>query len=352
MKGNSITPERSNSINSKEMQILITVIHKYNLKLLSAEKVRNAYMIITNSGKFCLKRIKHGKTKIRNECILTEELLLNKFTNIPKYFKTNGGAFSVSYKKSIFFLTEWIEGSECDLTNIDEAANCTKLLAEFHNISNKIDRDKIDISKKIKNLPKSFASNLNNMEKFKRIIVSKRIKNEFDTLFLENVDDFCYRGIAAIDILNKSQYHKLLKSSNDNKVICHNSFYYQNIIKKDGKYFIIDLDSITIDLPICDLGKLIRRLMFKKAYGWNFYFAKTLIEAYSFTNKLSKEDLEIMLALIIFPYSFFKLGRKRYMKQKKWSETKYLHKLSKITNYNETQQKFFNDYSAYVKEYI
>ncbi|MCB2292117.1 CotS family spore coat protein [Clostridium algoriphilum] len=352
MKGNSIILERSKEISSKEMQILISVIHKYNLELISAEKVRNSYMIITNNGKFCLKRRKHGKTRIRNECILTQELLLNDFTNIAKYFKTNDASFSVSYKKSIYFLKEWIEGSECDLTNIDEAVNCIKLLAQFHNISKKVDHNKIYISKKIKNLPKSFSHNLSNMEKLERIIVSKRIKNEFDILYLENANDFYYRGIAAIDILNKSQYYKLLKSSIDNKLICHNSFYYQNIIKKDGKYFIIDLDSISIDLQICDLGKLIRRLMFKKAYVWNFYFAKALIEAYSSINKLSKEDLNIILALITFPYSFFKLGRKRYIKHKKWSETKYLHKLSKITKYNEIQQKFFNDYSAYVKEYI
>jgi len=351
LKGNSITLERYNTINSKEMQILITVIQKYNLKLVSAEKVRNAYRIITNNGTFCLNRRKHGKNKIKNGCILTEELLLNKFTNTAKYFRTNDGAFFVNYKKNVFFLTEWVEGSECDLTNIDEAVNCTKLLAQFHNISNKIDRNKFDIPKKIKNLPKAFTSNLNNLQKFKRIIVSKRIKNEFDILFLENIDGFYNRGIAAIDILNKSQYYKLLKSSN-NKIICHNRFYYKNIIKKDGEYFIIDLDSITIDLQISDLGKLIRRLMFKEAYGWNFYFAKTIIEAYSSTNTLNREDLEIMLALIIFPYKFWKLGRKRYMKQKKWSETKYLRKLSKITNYNETQERFFNDYSAYLKEYI
>ena len=48
-----------------------------------------------------------------------------------------------------------------------------------------------------------------------------------------------------------------------------------------------------------------------------------------------------MLALIIFPHKFWKLGQKRYMKQKKWSETKYLHKLNKITCHNETQEKFF-----------
>jgi len=352
LKGNLITLEDSNTVSNKEMRMLLSVMHKYNLKLLSAEKVRSAYKVITESGKFCLKRRKHGKSKIKNGCVLTEELILNKFTNTAQYFRPKDGTFFVKYKKNIFFLTEWIEGSECDLTNIDEAVNCTKLLAQFHNISNMIDHNKMDIPRILNNWPKVFASTLNNFEKFKRIIDGKRIKNEFDILFFGNLENFYNMGMSAIDILNKSQYYKSQKLANDNKMICHNSFYYQNIIKKDGEYFIIDLDSITIDLQVSDLGKLIRRLMFKKAYGWNFYFAKVLIEAYNSVKVLEKQDLEIILAFIIFPYKFWELGKKRYMKQKKWSEAKYLHKLIKITNYSKAEQKFFNDYSAFLKEYI
>lgn len=352
MKGNARTLERFNAITNKEMKILVTVMHKYNFELVSAEKVRCAYKIITDDGNFCLKRMRHGRYKVKNGCILTEELFLNKFTNTAKYFRTKDGAFSVSHKKNVFYLTEWLEGSECDLTNIDEAVNCTKLLAQFHNSSNEIDNYKIHIPNNLKNWPRIFARDLNDLEKFKRRIISKRIKNEFDVLFLENIDDFYKRGISAIDMLSKSQYYKSSKVANDKKTICHNSFYYQNIIKKDGQYFIIDLDSIMIDLQISDLGKLIRRLMFKKAYGWDFNFAKDLIEAYNSANRISKEDLEIMLALIIFPHKFCKLGKKRYTKQKKWSEIKYLHKLNIIISYNETQEKFFRNYLIFLEGYF
>ena len=350
MEGNARTLEHFNAITNKEMQTLMIVMRKYNFELVSAEKVRSAYKVITNNGKFCLKKMKHGRNKVKNGYLLTEELLLNKFKNTARYFRTKDGDYSVSYKKNIFYLTEWLEGAECDLTNIDEAINCTKLLAKFHTISNKIDHNKMNIPNNLKNWPKIFASNLNDLKKFKRIINNKRIKNEFDVVFLENIDNFYNRGMSAIDMLNKSQYYKSSKVANDKKIICHNSFYYQNIIKKDGEYFIIDLDSIMIDLQISDLGKLIRRLMFKKAYGWSFTLAKALIEAYNSTNRLRKEDLEIMLALIVFPHKFWKLGKKRYIKQKSWSETKYLHKLNKITSYNETQEKFFHDYINFLEE--
>ena len=351
MKGNAKILEHFEIINNKEMHTLVTVMYKYNIQLVNAEKIRSVYKIITDKGNFCLKRMKHGKNKAINGFILTEQLVLNEFSNTAKYFKTIEGSFYVRYKSNIFYLTEWIEGDKCDLTNIDEAVNCTKLLAQFHNISNKIDHNKIHLRNNLKNWPKIFSNNLNNLEKFKRIINSKRIKNDFDQLFLDGIDNFYNRGLAAINMLNKSEYYKLSKVANDEKTICHNSFYNQSIIKKEGEYFIIELDSIMIDLQISDLGKLIRRLMFKKAYGWNFDFAKILIEAYNSINKLKKEDLAIMFALIIFPQKFWKIGQRRYIKQKKWSETKYMDKLNTITNYNETQEKFFADYMIYLEEY-
>jgi CotS family spore coat protein len=349
LKGNARTLEYFNTITDKEMKILMAVMHKYDFELVNAEKLRSVYKIITNNGTFCLKRMRHGRSKVKNICILIEELRLNKFTNVAKYLRTKEGAFYVSYKKDIFYLTEWLEGLECDLTDIDEAINCTKLLAQFHNASSKINHNKIHIRNNLKDLPRVFASNLNDLEKFKRIITNKRIKNEFDVLFLENIEDFYNRGMSALNMLNKSKYYK---SSNDKKILCHTSFCYENIIKKDGKYFIVDLDSIMIDFQVNDLGKFIRRLMFKKAYGWNFKFAKALIEAYNSINRLNKEDLEIMLCFIIFPYKFWKLGNKRYTKQKKWAEAKYLHKLNKITSHNETQDKFFHEYLSFLGEQL
>lgn len=352
MKRNTRTVEGLKIITNKEIQILIIVMHKYNIQLVNAERVRGAYKVTTDIGNFRLKKMKHGRNKAKNGCILTEELIFNGFSNIAKYFRSKEGDFYVKYKSNIFYLTEWIDGSECDLTDIDEAINCVKLLAEFHNISNKIDHNKIHIEKNLNNWPKIFTSNLNNLEKFKNTIISKRIKNDFDVLFLEEFDNFYTRGLSAINMLNKSQYYKFSKIAYDSKSICHNSFYNQNIIKKEGEYFITDLDSIIIDMQISDLGTLIRRLMFKKSYGWDFNFAKALIEAYNSINSLCKEDLEIMFALIIFPQKFYKLGYRRYINQKKWSETKYLHKLNKIVSYNENQEKFFEDYLIFLEEYL
>lgn len=91
--------------------------------------------------------------------------------------------------------------------------------------------------------------------------------------------------------------------------------------------------------------------MFKKAYQWDFDKAKLLIEAYSEVNKISKSELEAMLAIIAFPHKFWKLGKKRYLKHKSWSELKYMHKLTKLVKYDSVEQKFLENYIEYVNSY-
>lgn len=345
---NHIQIAKENDLLSSEKEMIYTVLNKYDFKVLRILKSRSAYKIECEGENICLKRMRHGRYKARNGTILVDGLLKNGFTNIARYILTKNGECVVRYKKFIFYATEWIDGEECNLGNIDEVKNCVKLLAEFHLVSSKIQVEKLNIKNNLKNWPKIFTANLNDLEFYKKIILRKRLRNEFDSAYLSCIDSFYDRGIAILGMLNNSEYYKVSKEANEKKTICHDSFYYQNVIKRKNKYYIIDLDSIMIDLQVNDLGKLIRRLMYKSNYQWNFEIAKQCIDAYNEINPLSKSELEIMLALIIFPHKFWKLGKKRYVKHKNWTEAKYTHKLNKLVKYDEAQQKFFEQYVQYI----
>ncbi|MEL7596944.1 MAG: hypothetical protein AAGU01_01940 [Clostridiaceae bacterium] len=91
--------------------------------------------------------------------------------------------------------------------------------------------------------------------------------------------------------------------------------------------------------------------MSKSDYKWDFEKAKKIIDGYNSINRLTKEELKVMLALIIFPHKFWKLGRKRYIKHKNWSEQRYNHKLNKVIYNAELQQKFLEDYLHYLEDY-
>ncbi|WP_097025391.1 CotS family spore coat protein [Clostridium peptidivorans] len=335
-------------LTDKEKLMVKKVLENYNFSIIDITKVRSSYKIDTNIRTVCLKRVKHNKTKTLNSNYLAEELNKNNFPYTSKFFKTKDNYLFAKHKKMYFYVVEWIDGDECDLNDIDEACDCVRLLAKFHISSQHIDTKVLKIKNNLKNWPRIFKKDLEDLEKFKKYIEKKRLRNEFDKLYKSYLEGFYNMGSMCLQVLNTSDYYVLSKKANEQKLVCHDSFDYQNIIKKDDTYYIVNLDTILINLHINDLSKFIRRLMFKKEYQWDFEKAKIMIEAYDSVNKLSKSEIEAMLSMIIFPHKFCRLGKKRYIKHKDWSENKYIRKLNKLLRYNEAQQKFLNDYLDYL----
>lgn len=337
-------------ISDKERKMVYNVLSQYNFKVINCTKVRSVYKVETTKGNVCLKKIRHGKHKPNNAAILVQELVDKGFYNIATYYKTKDKKSYVRHKRLIFYVIDWIDGEECNLDDIEEILLSIKLLAQFHLATNNIDINRLKLKSNLKDWPKIFNENLRNLERYERIINNKKMKSEFDLSYYDCIESMYHRGMVALNLLNTSGYYKLFKHTNKNKTLCQNSFYYQNIIKKNDKYYIIDLDSIIIDLHITDLGKLIGRLMSKRNFKWDFNKAKMIIEAYTSINKLDKNELEVMLSLIVFPYKFCKLGKKRYTKHKALDESKYIHKLTKLIRYDELQNKFLEDYLQYLNE--
>ena len=322
----------------KEKEIVMKVLEKYQVnRIVDIKKIKGAYKVVTDNGTLCLKKIKHGVKRIRNTIDFVYELSKIGFNNAPQYLKTSDKNVFVKYKNMIFFVVEWIDGNECNLENIYEAQKCMQLVARFHLVSNKIDSKHLRIKNNIRNWPQVFNNNLRELERFKKIIENKRLKNEFDLAYFKFIDNYIYRGTLALKIFNDSNYYHLSKVAFDEKTICQDSCFYESVSKRNEKHYIIDLNSVVIDLHINDVAKIIRKLMYKNEYQWDFSKAKLLIEAYNFENKFSKEEVRAMLALIIFPHKFWKLGKKRYIKYKNWNEVRYMHKLNRLIKYNELQ---------------
>ncbi|WP_396276636.1 CotS family spore coat protein [Haloimpatiens lingqiaonensis] len=338
-------------LSRKEKSTINRIVGKYDLQVETVSKNRSVYKIKTDKNNICLKKIKNKKYKVKNGMSLVNELKLNGFNNTADYLKTTRDNIMVKYKNIYFYATEWIDGRECDMDNQNELIESIKLLAKFHECSKKINTKEIKIKNNLGKWPESFNKKLHDLDKFKNFIKNKRIKSSFDTKYYEYIDMFYKKGLISLSLLNSSNYYDLCRNDKEYKTICHNSFYYQNIIKKNEEYYLIDLNSIIFDLAIMDLGKFIRRIMYKKNYRWDFKKAKLIIEAYNSVNKISKDELEIMLALIIFPHKFWKLGRKKYVRHKNWNELKYSKRIEKIIAYNELEDKFIEDFLEYIKNY-
>lgn len=339
------------NIDSKEKSLLCEILRRFNFNVIEVQKIDNLYKVITNKGPLCLKKRKKEKHDTIYNSIMLEQLHDTGFFNVPEYIKTSDGTFLITKKGFLFYVTEWLEGEKCDLDDINEAVECVKILAYLHLAGNCVRSDVLKLKDNSKNWLATFKEDLNDLDKCKVLINRKKIKSEFDINFISNIDEYYNQGLNAINILSKSNFYNVSNNMISYRTVCNKSKFYKKIIKVSEKFFLMDADDMSLNFAIIDLVKFIRKLMHKDPYMWEFSKARRLIEAYSDINCLNKKLLEAMLGFIIFPHKFCKLGRKRYIKNKKWNETKYMEKFNKIIDTKILEQKFFNDYLIYLDHF-
>lgn len=344
-----IMEKYASDISSSEIAVLENVLKNYDFHTMLTEKVRSAYKVYTDIGIFCLKRVSHGYRKAKKGFYISKHLKDNGFNNLADYYYTKDGNLFVRNRDAVFYLTYWIEGREANFRIVDDLLRCSELLADFHNQAKGFKKSKhVKVRSYYNEWNKHFEKCMKEMQSFKSEIDKLSIKAEFDYMYRSYVRYFSSEAELAISMLKESGYKKLSEYQKNELYICHDSFYYQNVlIDKDNKMLLIDMESCCYNLPMSDLGKFIRRVLSKGKYKWDFDLCRRIIESYNKIRPVSKEEYTVLLAMLVFPHKFWKLGRKRYIKNKMWNEEKYKKKLRKLTKYSEYKKEFIKCFISF-----
>ncbi|EYE88815.1 spore coat protein [Fervidicella metallireducens AeB] len=337
--------ELDSSLSEKELNTIKSVLKEYNILPEKIERVRSVYKISQKDFIYCLKKIKDNNNK---GVLISEYLKNNGFYNLPEYIKTKNNKDMVKYNNSYYYITSWINGRECDFNDFDELKSAIKLLADFHIKSEGFYMKTAKIKYVNKNWVTQFTEEKNKLKAYKVLLERKKIKTTFDDAYYFAIDYYSSRIDYAINLLKNSNYTYFAKQVLEKKIICHDSFYYQNILIDSSKnMFLIDMESLVYDIHVYDLAKFIRRIMFKGNYSWNFNCARELIDLYSSINRLNNDEFKILLAFIMFPQKFCKLGSKRYIKKKQWNELKYIKKIDRLLESIKNEEIFIEEFIKY-----
>lgn len=306
--------------------------------------MKGVYLIKTDRGNKCLKKIGYGTQKLMYIYKAKEHIISNGFDKIDKNYLTPEGIPFAFVNDDIYVVTEWIDGRECDFKNEEDLKRAAETLAKFHLCARGFTPDedtkvRSDIGKLTNTLDKRLAT-LNKMRDTAR---KNKRKTEFDMLYLTNVDFYTKLSKEAMKSLDIESYKKVCSDALSDKVLCHHDFTYHNILFEDnGNSYVIDFDYCKWEMQIYDVATLLVKSL--KRLNWNIDSGRLVLDAYSSIKPISVHELNILKTLLIFPQRFWRLANRYYYKEAGWSEGSFVKKMKEILDEREEYMNFINNF--------
>ena len=317
-------------------------INLLGIKINDVIPLRKVFVLFTDKGKKVLKIT--DSTKDRIDFIdKVLKIIESEYPMVLKYTRNTNGDIITVWKGKKYVLLDMVEGREATFTNPIEVELCTKAIAKMHIASNNIFKNisEEEIKKNSgENLIIKMEEEYYTLLQLEELVNKYRYKNEFDNLFLQNVDNAKKDLIKTIEELKNSRYESLINNK-ENRVLCHNDLAHHNFIIDGDKVNIIDFDYCSIDMRIVDIYGYAMKVIKNLAY--NEEIIELIIKSYDEVNKLEKEEVEILRKLINYPKDFISIATDYYFKQKAWSEEVFLSRLKNKLEIDKFRIEFLNN---------
>lgn len=317
-------------------EVVKKVIAHYPLEatkiyLLSYKGKKAVWSIQTDIGEVILKKVPFREDHIVF-MVHAIDYLKGNGIHTPGVVRTNSGAGYAEQDGEYFVLFEAVHGQSPDYDHEDELLQILRGLASFHRAS-----------KGIGSPTGAFPSFLQAewkvdfQRRYERLLVWKEQrtqspeKSEYDQLFLQHVDSQLAQCQAAISMLQQSCFDQWVEATMAEKTLCHQDYAAGNLaIGSDGHLYVYDMDSLTVDLPVRDIRKILNKVM-KQRPEWDLQVMMAMMKAYQEVNPLTKEQYMVLAADIQFPHLFYGQISKFYEKREaKWTTEKHIARLQEM----------------------
>ncbi|WP_171687070.1 CotS family spore coat protein [Paenibacillus planticolens] len=313
--------------------ILKKVVSQYPLKvksisLLSDKGKKAVWSIQTDKGELIMKKVPFDETHI-DFMLHAIRYLRGNGVNTPDVLKTGSGQGYVKLDGEYFVLFETVYGRSPEYENDSDLSLILKGMANFHRASRGIESPNGFYPSYLLTKWKSdLQTRMERLATWKEQRQQVKNKNEFDRLFLANVDTFLQQARAALTTLNQPCFVQWVKETEATKTLCHQDFAAGNlVVGRDGKLYVYDMDSLTVDLPVRDLRKILNKVM-KKGGSWSLPTMLKMMKAYQQVNPLTKDQYLVLGADIQFPHLFYGQVSKYYEnREDSWPVNKHIARL-------------------------
>ncbi|NME82620.1 CotS family spore coat protein [Clostridium sp. SM-530-WT-3G] len=315
-----------------EYDLSLEFFNELGIKINDVTPLRKVFILSTDNGRKILKKVNYDIPRIN---FISDSLKYVKkdYKNIISYNVLKNKKNYLKWNNDLYVVMDILEGREASFTNPVEIRLCAENIALMHNASqgireylnNKYATDVLDVS-----IIDKYIYAYDDLNKIKKMVLEYDHKNEFDELFMDNVDKYIGEINILIDSLKKSDY-LYLRSLKDKITICHNDLAYHNFLIKNQDVSIIDFDFMTIDLRINDLADFVLKAIKNAAFDMNKM--DMVIDSYEEIAPLDMKEKKLMSYILRFPKDFYAISMDYYYKKKKWDYEVFLNRLKgKLNN--------------------
>ncbi len=293
------------------------VLSRYGLlpsrvEVVSSKPKRVVWRVTSGRGIFALKAAEMPLSRVRF-VTAAHAYLRTRCDLVPMLLACKSGDLFAHDGSVAYTLMEWVEGRRPDLADPGDVARVAGSLAHFHQASHGFSSPEgASARTDLGCWPARYRRDMDALDQ--SMAVARRKSGPVEAMFLDSFDFIAARAEEACRQLEQVPYRRLCDAAAAAGGLCHRDFAPGNLAAAEGGVKVYDLDSVTIDLPVRDLGKLLDRVSIR-CWGWNLACMEAALAAYAASGSLSAEHLRVLLADLTFPHLVVVAARKYFLGQ-------------------------------------
>lgn len=242
---------------------------------------------------------------------------------------TNGCFYGQLNEKEYYYLTKAISFDKISYRNKTQLSSIIELMCNFRKAMTDLGFFYLPEQKGKINIIIIMAEMLKNLNIFKMLAQFRLKPSYFDKLFLDNYQKIYDSIIKAHFMFEKSDYLTMFLTLTTQNIIINN-YSRDNLRVNDNQSYFLHLKNCRNELPIIDLGALLVKA--GRSNQWENSWFNEMIDEYQKYFKISKSELQILVAYLICPWELYRLISRYYYNRVNWSVTRFIHKLENYLN--------------------
>lgn len=333
-------------MDSKE---ITTILSKWGEIPQKISMKRDVYKIKTDKGKRCFKKFNSNIDRLLFMVDAMNYVEQNGFNLLPRCIPSLDGKFVVEENGIYYLVQEWLDGKEPDYRNDDEIALAAESIAMFHKASKGFTPNAgYKAKNKLGKWPRKLEKKAADLEFYLNLAKDASKPTEFEQELMKYGGWLVNHARESIKKLHTSKYGELVAEASNEYTLVHGDTATRNCLVHKGKVYLIDFDSLAIDITVADLWRLLRRTMRREQ--WEIKLVDKVLTSYNKQKPLETEELEVLGAFLQFPEKPWRTAKEYYERRNSddWNESKVTKKMINFLKQHKEIDKF---YAQFEKKY-